>query len=439
MPFGTKPDASGALIDFDAVYNELIGPAIREADLEPLRADEEMTGGIIHKGMFERLILCEFAVADLTTLNANVFYELGVRHAVRPYSTILLFAEGRRLPFDVSMLRALPYRLDDSGRPVNLPRTQAKLADLLEAARAATPDSPVFALVPGWKAPEVDPATTDTFRGHVADADHVKARLAKARRQGADAIRGVESEMGDIGNQDAGVVIDLFLSYRACTAWSDMVRLYGAMSATLRKTVMVREQLALAYNRLGETETAERILNQLIAERGPSSETYGILGRVYKDRWEKAARAGDTMMSDGLLNKAIDAYLKGFEADWRDAYPGINAVTLMELSEPPDERREQILPVVRYAVERRIASGKPDYWDYATVVELAVLGGDEKRARTALGQALASLPRPWETETTARNLRLINDARMRRGGLAPWMREVEDELERVGARTTLSA
>jgi hypothetical protein len=59
-------------------------PSVVIAGLQPLRADEEVTGGIIHKPMFERLILCEYAVADLTTANANVFYELGVRHAVRP-------------------------------------------------------------------------------------------------------------------------------------------------------------------------------------------------------------------------------------------------------------------------------------------------------------------------------------------------------------------
>ena len=66
MPFGQKSDAGGTVIDFDAVYRDVIAPAIRAADMEPLRADEEVTGGIIHKAMFERLILCEYAVADLT-------------------------------------------------------------------------------------------------------------------------------------------------------------------------------------------------------------------------------------------------------------------------------------------------------------------------------------------------------------------------------------
>ena len=110
MPFGTKPDAAGTMINFNVVYKDLIKPAIEEAGLESLRADEEMTGGIIHKPMFERLILCEFAVADLTTANANVFYELGLRHAVRPWSTVLIFGQESRLPFDVALLRAMPYR-----------------------------------------------------------------------------------------------------------------------------------------------------------------------------------------------------------------------------------------------------------------------------------------------------------------------------------------
>jgi hypothetical protein len=85
-----KPDAGGVLINFDAVYKDVIKLAVEAAGLEPLRADEESGGGIIHKPMFERLVLCPYAVADLTTANANVFYELGVRHAVRPASTVLL-------------------------------------------------------------------------------------------------------------------------------------------------------------------------------------------------------------------------------------------------------------------------------------------------------------------------------------------------------------
>lgn len=429
MPFGQKPTSGGALVDFDAVFRDLIKPAIEAAELDPLRADEEMTSGVIHKPMFERLILCEYAICDLTTANANVFYELGLRHAVRPASTVLLFAEGTgQLPFDVASLRALPYKLGADGKPTAVSGSQSALADRLREARNATTDSPVYQFVEDF--PDIQRLKTDVFRDRVRYSDEMKGRLTSARKEGADSVRAIERELGNLADADAAVVIDLFLSYRAVKAWRDMVALVAKMSAPLAATVMVQEQLGLALNRVQRGDEAEQVLTKLIARRGPSSETYGILGRVYKDRWEAAAKAGDTFLARGLLDKSIDAYLKGFEADWRDAYPGINAVTLMELKEPPDARREQLIPVVAYAVARRIASGKPDYWDHATRLELAVLANDETEAASALADALANVREAFEPETTARNLRLIKEARARRGERVPWVERVEMELQR---------
>jgi len=429
MPFGRKPAASGVLVDFDAIYRDLIAPAIEDAQLEPLRADAELLGGIIHKPMFERLILCEYAIADLTTANANVFYELGVRHAVRPASTILTFATGfGQLPFDVALLRAVPYRLGPDGTPCAAAEDRQALARMLQDARGGRPDSPVFELVEGF--PDIQRLKTDVFRDRVTYSARIKKTLAEARRAGGDAVSRVQSSLDQgIGDTDAAVVIDLFLSYRAVKAWADMIALVDKMSPALAASVMVQEQLGLALNRAGRGEEAEQALVDLIARRGPSSETYGILGRVYKDRWEAADKAGDSALARGLLDKSIDAYLKGFEADWRDAYPGVNAVTLMELREPPDPRGKHLIPVVAYAVGRRIA-GKPDYWDHATRLELAVLAGDEPGARSALSDALAAVREPWEPETTARNLRLIREARERRQEPVALVKELEETLLR---------
>src|SRR6185503_15457982 len=98
----------------------------------------------------------------------------------------------------------------------------------------------------------------------------------------------------------------------------------------------------------------------------------------------------------------------------------------MEIKEPPDPRRTAIIPVVTYAVERRIASGKPDYWDHATLLELAVLAKDETAASASVASALAEVREPWEPETTARNLGLIKQARSARGEVIAWANEIED-------------
>jgi len=433
MPFGKKPDATGNTVDFDQVYQQIIKPAIENAGLECLRADEEMTGGIIHKPMFERLILCEYAVADLTTANANVFYELGLRHAVRPWSTILIFAAGERLPFDIGLLRALPYKLG-GGLPASAKADgEALTARLAEAVKAANEsadsfkDSPIYQLVENY--PDVQHEKTDVFRDRVNYSNEIKSSLAIARsKKDAAAVREVEANLKSLAELESAAVIDLFLSYRAVKGWQEMIDLERKMPKPLSATVLVQEQLALALNRAGRSSEAEAVLQRLLSKRGASSETFAILGRVYKDRWEQEAKDGKKISARGWLEKAIDAYLKGFEADFRDAYPGINAVTLMELKEPPDSRREKILPVVRYAVERRVAKGTPDYWDYATLLELAVLAQDEQAAMDYTAKAIAEIREIWEPETTMRNLRLIREAREKRQENADWIEEIEDAL-----------
>ncbi|NMQ28313.1 DUF4071 domain-containing protein [Candidatus Accumulibacter phosphatis] len=437
MPFGKKAIPSGATVDFDAVYHDLIAPAIEAAGMEALRADQEVSGGVIHKPMYERLILCDFAVADLTGANANVFYELGLRHGVRPATTVLLYAGSERMPFDVAPLRALPYQLGADGKPTDVEGARQALSKLLETARAArgdeSADSPVFQLLEGYTAPDIARLKTDVFRDCAHYAVEARKQLADARRAGKDALKKAAGALGEVQDLEAGVVIDLFLSYRALSDWQAMVDLVAQMSAPLARSVLVREQLGFALNRLKRRDEAEELLVELIKEHGASSETNGLLGRVYKDRWDEARNANELLKAKGALSKAIDTYLKGFEADWRDAYPGINAVTLMELKNPPDPRRLELLPVVGYAVKRRLAHGTPDYWDHATLLELAVLQKDEDAAMEAAGNALAAVRESWEPETTARNLALIRAARAARGDEVAWAAVIEDELDKRAA------
>ena len=429
MPFGQKTGSSGAVVDFDDVYDRLIAPAVREADLEPLRADKETTGGIIHKPMFERLILCPYAVADLTFANANVYYELGVRHAVRPWSTVLLFAEGGRLPFDVQDLRTIQYKLDGPRlASEHIESAKAAIVTFLREARTGAKDSPIFQILDYIREPIVDHTRTDVFRQQIDYSESLKTRLAEARSAGVEAVRAAQQDLGALVDVESGVLVYLMLSYRAVEAHEDTAALIQKMPRPLAETVLVQEQLAFALNRMKQRERAESVLLKLIEKRGPSSETYGLLGRIYKDQWEEAQKAGQTIRASGLLDKAIDAYLKGFETDWRDAYPGVNAVTLMELREPPHPQRGMILPVVRYAVERKIAKGKPDYWDYATLIELAVIEMNEPLAWDALKKALAVVREIWEPKTTQRNLRLLREKREERGEVKPWMAQLEKAL-----------
>jgi hypothetical protein len=341
---------------------------------------------------------------------------------------VLLFAkDSGQLPFDVGPLRALPYSLGRDGNPMDVANDRQVLENRLRAARDEVVDSPIFQLVEEF--PDIQRLKTDVFRDRVEYSESVKKKLFEARTQkDASAVQAVADSLGRIADQESGVIIDLYLSYRAVEAFDAMIALVDQMAPPLAATVMVQEQLGFALNRVGRRMEAEKVLKDLIVTRGPSSETYGILGRVYKDAWEAAAANGDDFLAAGYLDKAIEAYLKGFESDWRDAYPGINAVTLMEIKNPPDPRRQNLISIVAYAVERRMAMGQPDYWDYATLLELRVLAKNETGAAKTLTGALAAVRENWEPKTTARNLRLIREARQDRNEFIDWAKKIEEAL-----------
>lgn len=431
IPSGRLESSAGQPVDFDAVYAELIAPAVEQAGLEPYRVIDHGGDRLLRRSVLQGLILAEYAIADLTAASAALFYQLGVRDALRKGGTVTIAPEGHVLSCPPAPAEVFAYPVSADGQPTRLDIARQQLTQRLQGSTNAATDGQLLQLIDRPLPPEIEHTLTDVFRERVSYAPALKRRLEEARvgKQVAT-LRAIEDELGDLHDCEAGVLVDLLLSYRALSAWDEMIALVEKMPAPLARSIMVEEQLAFALNRIGQQMQAQSSLQALIARRGPSSETFGLLGRVHKDGWEAAKRAGEPKLAEARLNDAIETYLKGFEADWRDAYPGINAATLMELHEPPDPRRDALIPIVIYAAERRIAAGTPDYWDYATLIEAAVLGRDRDRAESAFTSALAAVREAWEPGTTARNLRLIREAREGRGERLLWADELEKELER---------
>lgn len=418
MPFGKKRDAKNREIDFDLIYEQLIKSAIEAAEMEAIRADEEMVGGIIHKPMFERLLMCDYAIADLTAANANVFYELGVRHASKPYSTLSIFASDCTLPFDVQMLRAYPYGLDEKRIPNSVDKDRQNITRWLNEARKQTTDSPLYQFFDDLKPHFIPHEKTDVFREQVRYSNEAKKTLAQLRRdKNRVGLQEFENSL-KTADTEGGILIDLFLSYRALEAWEEMIDLTKKMPEYLERSLMVREQLGLALNREKRGEEAEAVLKEALDNYGANSETYGILGRVYKDRWKDEK---DPFMKEVWLKEAINTYLKGFESDTRDAYPGINAITLMHSLEEPDPRQDELVCVVRYAVKQKIAHSEPDYWDLATLMELEIMSHNTEAAKALLQQALPKADEAFMPKTTADTLVMLRDKLHSSGQNVEWL------------------
>ncbi|WP_158666517.1 TRAFs-binding domain-containing protein [Salinibacter altiplanensis] len=437
MPFGEKSDPGGEPVKFDSVYQKIIRPAVERVDLSPIRADEERLGGTIHRAMFERLLFSSFAVVDLTVSNANVLYELGTRHANRPWSTLLIRKKDARLPFNVQDLRTVSYTLSSEGEPTDVDEAIELISSMLAESKQRVEqsveglvDSPLFEFFPDY--PEIDVSTAQTFEAEMDDIQAKKERIAEAEEDGVDALRDHHESLYPIVGQPGEVVTSLFFAYRALEGWSEMVDLFAEMPASSRNSISVQEQYAMALNRCGRHDDAETKLRELIDEHGPSGETYGHLGRVYKDLWKNARDESKDHEANAYLNQSIEVYLKGFEADLNDIYPGINAATLMKIRDPKDEKADQILTVVEYATKQDLETDSSSYWPHATLLEIQSIRRDEEAARSRLGRVLTEAEESWQLGTTADNLSLLRDARADRGQPSGWLGEIITALNEKG-------
>ena len=117
MPFGKKRVGEQE-VDFDFIYHHVFKPAIAAVELpadegggtlQPRRTDQDYFSSDISQDMFEYIEYARFALADISGLNANVFYELGVRHRAHESGTAIFHQESGPPPFDIGQIKAFPY------------------------------------------------------------------------------------------------------------------------------------------------------------------------------------------------------------------------------------------------------------------------------------------------------------------------------------------
>jgi O-acetyl-ADP-ribose deacetylase (regulator of RNase III) len=146
MPFGQKKnlvdDKVEELVDFDMIYKSFIKDAVKSLGMKCVRCDEVKQTGSIHDIMFEHIYEADVAIVDITALNANVFYELGIRHALNKRVTILMCQPGTKTPFNIQGYQMLTYNPKDSN---SLKNAKSTIAEYIKNGLAnEKTDSPVY-------------------------------------------------------------------------------------------------------------------------------------------------------------------------------------------------------------------------------------------------------------------------------------------------------
>src|SRR4029077_9502317 len=166
MGFGKRNDfETGRVLDLDQSYHNLIKPAVEAAGLKCIRADEIVHSGMIDVPMYEQLLNADVVVADISTSNRNALYELGVRHALRPYTTVVIAEQEmmNRPTFDLSHIVIRQYR--HLGEDIGVSEARrfttslaAAIQEIMATKTELRGDSPVYKFIEHLSPPSISPA-----------------------------------------------------------------------------------------------------------------------------------------------------------------------------------------------------------------------------------------------------------------------------------------
>lgn len=186
---------------FDEIYNLFIADALTEAGYEVFRADDIQSHQNILRDLVGAIHSSDLVIADLTTNNANVFYELGVAHTLGK-RVILLTQDIGELPFDLRSYRVVVY----STHFATIRKARTKLVDLAKGARDGTVPfgSPVsdFLRVTGAQGFAVNQADLGGEKSDKGFLDYL-ADFEETSEELTETMHAVSAEFRRIGNEAA--------------------------------------------------------------------------------------------------------------------------------------------------------------------------------------------------------------------------------------------
>jgi len=420
MPFGVKQDSHGNAIDFNRVYAELIKPALEMAGLEAFRADEEARAGDIRTDMFQELVIADLVVADITLDNPNVWYELGVRHALRARGVVLISGGRVTTAFDVYTDRKLRYSLKDGGPdPATLLNDQQHLSEMLKATLASWHGrkiSPVYQLLPNLQEPDWKSLRSGDVREFWERYDAWEDRVMLARKAGRIGDVLVLADEAPVAAFRAEAWIKAGEGLRRAERFRfALEQLERGLEVEptnlkgLREKGICLQRLALAQSPGHSPDRAREHCRDVLKLYPNDTDTWALLGRVDKDAWIAAWRIpgntpeqmrDDAAYETALLRAAIDSYMQGYRRAPGHYYSGINALTLMHLYRhlTQDSRYDCELAMLagaaRYAAECESDDGLL-YWSRASIGDLEVLTGTPDTVKNAYKEAIAKNDSDW--------------------------------------------
>ena len=422
MGFGKKTDfETGRVLDLDQSYLALIKPAVEAAGLKCIRADEIVHSGLIDVPMYEQLLNADVVVADISTSNRNALYELGVRHALRPYTTVIIAEEMmmKSPTFDLSHIVIRQYR--HLGEDIGVGEARrfttslaAAIQEIIATKTELRGDSPVYKFIEHLSPPSISPEARAAVAAAAASTENITGAATPVHSELMQRVDEAQTKGDWI---KAKVLLEEIREMRR----TGTVETSAGQQVENPEDPDVLQRLALATYKSkyptpeGALKAARDLLKLLEPQTTNDTETLGLWGSVHKRLWELTKESS-------YLDEAVRAYERGFYLR-NDYYNGINyAYLLNERAANPIGFSEAVADFVQARRVRRevisicnewlesnartevLPSGSkyPDkrYWVLATLAEAEIGLEEEAIGQQRLEEAFAAAPEEWMKQST---------------------------------------
>jgi tetratricopeptide (TPR) repeat protein len=422
MGFGKKTDfETGRTLDLDMSYQNMIKPAVEAAGLKCIRADEIVHSGQIDLPMYEEILKADVVVADLSTSNRNAFYELGVRHALRPSATVVICEDGMKpMAFDVNHIAIRQYHhLGEDIGSSEARRFSKLLTDAIKEIMSKDPrenDSPVYTFISDLKAPQIVAAIEISGGQGIEPVPEKKKEENKNTEENLKTHSVLMKEVDEAQKKGDWISAKTILS---------LIRKDLKSEHDDKEDPYILQRLALitykskSPNELGSLNEAHQLLKLLDPTNSNDPETLGLWAAVHKGLWDLNKKADN-------LDEAVRAYERSFYLR-NDYYNGINYAFLLNIrsaeSNDPAEAiadfvqakrvRKEVLSICKKWLENNpIPEGRDatpkvleDYWNsrywvQATMGEAYIGLENEAQAKETLEEAYSKASESWMQEST---------------------------------------
>ncbi|MBA2306009.1 MAG: hypothetical protein H0W08_25740 [Acidobacteria bacterium] len=418
MPFGTKT-VGNQQVNFDWIYDRIFEPAIRAVPLpgkegggtlQPARTDRDFFAGDIGQEMFQYLNESRFALADISGLNANVLYEIGVRHAVRQSGTAIFRQGDATIPFDINHIKAFPYSYQPEDNAGEARRLVERV--LRESLEQNALDSPVQIAL---KAQKEEP-NRDEVQPLLLDAENALRRfdrpaaIAKLRRA---------LSVGE-GNALVHVRLGILLK--------DIGDLKAAIDELTAATEL-QPNYADAWREKGIQEARDKQL-----AKGEASLRKAVA--LNPQDFDALASLGGILRKSSRLEEAALMYQRATEVSGGHPYPllmglKLGARTARALNIDDRLRRQLFLAgKMRQAQAEAIPPFDPP-WCMFDLAEIRLYAGDRAGFLEWTRKGLDKCENRWEPETLQSALYLLIDGGVEPDGLREGLPLIEAKIKEL--------